>query len=153
MKVQDKKIQTQNLLLINLKINYHQKEFTCLIKYWKKHEFNNYIRLSFTRGNKKDYDFPHFTKIGDLFRRIYKGEVLIVEAEREQESLEHKFRELEKYKPKENSDYYILKHNLYENIKHLKEGRKMIIKAFKDKLFPLIDPKFYPQYREDSSES
>ena len=29
----------------------------------------------------------------------------------------------------------------------------MIIEAFKDKVFPLSDPKFYPQYAEESSQS
>ena len=57
--------------------------------------FNNYIRSSFTGGNKIDYDFSHFTKIGNLFNKMYYGDTLIPEAEREQYDLEV---ELEKFK-------------------------------------------------------
>ena len=56
--------------------------------------FNTYIRSSFTGGNGKDYDFSHFTKIGDLFNRIYNGNTIITEAEREQGGLDYEYERL-----------------------------------------------------------
>ena len=119
----------------------------------EKKSFNNYIRSSFTRDNKTDYDFSHFTNIGDLFNKMYYGDTLIPEVEREQENLELEFEKLKKYKLRESGVYYQLKEDLLKNTQHLKKGREMVVKAFKDKIFPLSDPKFYPQYAEESSES
>ena len=158
MRVQEKKIQTQNSVSLNLNTKSKEQLSPEVIYVFNKiveerNLFNNYIRSSFIRGNRVDYDFSHFSKIGDLFDRIYKGKTLITEAEREQENLEFEFEKLKKYKPRENSVYCQLREDLYENIKHLKKGREMIIKSFMDKLFLLSDPKFYPQYREDSSGS
>ena len=61
---------------------------------------------------------------------------------------------LKKYKSRKDSKYKKLKEDLLINAENFYKGREMIVKAFKDKLFPLSDPSNYPQYTEgDSSES
>ena len=45
-----------------------------------------------------------------------------------------------------------LKEDLLINAKTFYDGREMIIKAFRDKLFPLRDPSNYPHYTESDSE-
>ena len=115
--------------------------------------FNVYTRRSFTgSGRNNDFDFSHFIKIGDLFKRIYNLDTMIPEAEREQEGLEHEYERLERYNPRVNGSYYSLKKEVQNNIKHLKDGRELVINAFTDRIFPLSDPRFYPQYREDYSD-
>ena len=59
---------------------------------------------------------------------------------------------LKKYKPRKDSKYNELKEDLLINAKNFYDGREMIIKAFRDKLFPLSDPSNYPHYTERDSE-
>ena len=101
----------------------------------------DYSKLQFTGGNKHLFTFSDYTKVGKLFDRIYKGEILIPEAEREENAFDYDYEELENYKPKKDGQYYTLKEDLLENAKLFKETRQIIIKAYKDKVFPLIDPK------------
>ena len=58
------------------------------------------------------------------------------------------------YKLRKDSKYNKLKEDLFINAKNLYDGREMIIKAFRGKLFPLSGPSNYPHYTEsDSQES
>ena len=58
-----------------------------------------------------------------------------------------------KYNPRKNSRYYELKQNLLVNATNFYDGREMVVKAFKNKLFPLSDPSYYPHYTEDEKSS
>ena len=59
-------------------------------------------------------------------------------------------KKLKDYKPKKkNSKYYKLKDNLLINAKKFCDGRKMIIEAFKNKIFPLSNPDYYPEYTSE----
>ena len=61
---------------------------------------------------------------------------------------------MEKCNPRKNSKYEKFKEDLLINAEYFYKGREMIVKAFKDKLFPLSDLSNYPHYIEgDSSES
>ena len=60
----------------------------------------NCMKLRFTGGNKKDYDFTNFCPLRELFRAIYCGCVLIPAAEREQDNFDHLIKILKDYKPK-----------------------------------------------------
>ena len=93
-----------------------------------------------------DYDFTNFSPLREFFRRIYYGKLLISAAEREQDDFDKMYKLLEKCKPRKNSKYKKLKEDLLINAKHFYDGREMIIKAFRDKLFPLSDPSNYPHY-------
>ena len=58
-----------------------------------------------------------------------------------------------RYKPWKKSKYYELKENLLTNADNFFKGSEMGLKAFKDKLFPLSNPSYYPNYREDEESS
>ena len=58
-----------------------------------------------------------------------------------------------KYNPRKNSRYYELKQNLLVNATDFYDGREMVVKAFKNKLFPLSDPSYCPHYTEDEKSS
>ena len=51
---------------------------------------------------------------------------------------------LKKYRPREPK--YIEKNNLLFNAQNFYDGREMIIEAFKNKIFPLSNPDYYPEY-------
>ena len=110
-----------------------------------KEELINYRKLKFTRGNKVDYDFTNFISLLELFKAIYHGTILIPGAEREQDEFNDELKKLEKYRPRttkfkdDKKDFLINAQNFYD-------GRKMIIKAFKGKTFPLKNPANYPDY-------
>ena len=58
---------------------------------------------------------------------------------------------LTKYKPRKDSKYKNLKDDLVINAQKFYGGKEMIIKAFKDKIFPLHNPDGYSYYTEDKS--
>ena len=105
------------------------------------------MKLGFTGGNKKDYDFTNFSPLIDLFRAIYYGEILIPAAEREQYDFDNMFELLKNYEPrKDKGDLLIKAQNFYD-------GRKMITEAFKNKFFPLASGNYYEESKEESSKS
>ena len=80
--------------------------------------------------------------------------MLISTIERKQDDFDEMYELLKKYKPRKDSKYNKLKEDLLINAKNFYYGRKMIVKTFKDKLFPLSNPSNYPHYTEsDSQES
>ena len=109
----------------------------------------NHWKLNFTGGNKVNYDFTNFSSLRELFRTIYYGEILIPAAEREQGNFDNRFELLKDYKPRKDSKYYKLKDDLLINAKKIYDGRKMIIEAFKNKIFPLSNPDNYPEYTSE----
>ena len=48
----------------------------------------NYKKLSFRRGNNKDYDFTNLSSLRELFRTTYYGEILIPGAQIEQNNFD-----------------------------------------------------------------
>ena len=109
----------------------------------------NHKKIGFRGGNNKDYDFTNFSSLRELFRAIYYGEMLIPVAEREQDDFDNRFELLKDYKPKKDSKYYKLKDNHLINTKKIYDGRKMIIEGFKNKIFPLSNPDYYPEYTSE----
>ena len=91
-------------------------------------------------------DFSTFTRIGDTY-----GETYIPEAERQQEFLEDEFDRLDNHKPRINI-YQVRRRNVLNNIRRLRDGRRLLIDAFRNKIYPLRDPAFYPQYRDSESD-
>ena len=106
----------------------------------------NSKKLSFRGGNNKDYDFTNFSSLRELFRTIYYGEILIPVTEREQNSFDGIIRTIKAYRPRKDCKYYKLKQNLLINAQNFCDGREMIIQAFKNKIFPLSKPHYYPEY-------
>ena len=124
-----------------------------LNKILKKGRSINYLKLNFTGGNKEEYDFTDFVPIGKFLSRIYNGQILIPAAERRQNAFDSELEKLKKYKPQRTSRYYKLKEDLLVNAQNFYDGREIVIKAFKHKLFTLNDPDLYPHYREDEDSS
>ena len=111
----------------------------------------NYLKLRYRGGNKKEYDFTNFIPLREFFRRTYYGEILIPVTERKKDEFDDMLEILKNYKPRQDSKYNKLKEDLLINAKKFYDGRRMIIKAFKDKLFPLSDPSNYHHYTESDS--
>ena len=119
----------------------------------ERRQINNYIQNNFRRGNNHTYSFSNYTRKGDLFRRIYNGEMMIPEADREQNALNNDYDRLQKYRPNQNSCFFQIREDILNNITHLREGRRLLTDAFRNRIFPLRDPALYPQYRDDKSSS
>ena len=96
----------------------------------------NYMKLGFTGCNKKDYNFNNFSLLGELFRAIYYGEILIPTVGRGQDNFNDMIKILKVYRPRKDSKYYELKQDLVINAQIFYDGREMIIEAFKNKPFP-----------------
>ena len=106
----------------------------------------NYKKFGFTRGNNKDHNFTNFSSLRELFRAIYYDEILIPGADREQDNFDKRYELLKTYKAKKDSKHNKPKDDLLINAKNCDNGRKMIIEAFKNKIFPLSNPDYYPEY-------
>ena len=87
-----------------------------------------------------------------MFREIYYGEILLGGAEREQSGFDDLLDDLRSYRPK-NPKCTKSRESLLINAKKSYGGRKMIIDAFRDKVFPLNNPNDFPHYvsEEDMS--
>ena len=77
---------------------------------------------------------------------------MIPEAERESEALDYDYGRLRRYRSRENIPYYEIREDVSNIITHLRNGRELLINAFRDRIFPLRDPAFYPQYRDPESD-
>ena len=133
-------------MVIQLKKNYHKKQKICSKNLIIKKNLLTTKKISFRGGNNKDHDFTNFSSLRELFIIIYYGEILIPGAEREQNNFDDIIRILKAYRPRNNSKYYKLKQDLLINAQNFYDGREMIIEAFKNKIFPLSNPDYYPEY-------
>ena len=106
----------------------------------------NYKKLSFRRGSNKDYHFTNFSSLRELFRTIYYGDIIIPGAERERNNFDDIIKILKAYRPRNDSKYYKLKRDLLINAQKFYDGRKMIIETVKNKIFPLSNLGYYPEY-------
>ena len=101
----------------------------------------NYKKLSFTGGNNIDYDFSEYKSLKELFKAIYYRNVNTREAERIQKEFNATINALNKYRPKKDK-YSGGRKKLLINAKNFYDGRKMIINAFKNKIFPMTPTNF-----------
>ena len=72
------------------------------------------------------------------------------EAERDQNFLEDEYNRLDRHRSR-NNEYQIRRQNVLDSVRHLRDGRRLLIDAFKNRIFPLSDPAFYPQYHDEFS--
>ena len=86
--------------------------------------------------------------MGDLFKQIYYGKILIPVAEREQDEFYYKLEKLKKYDPKTEENIG-KKESFLNNTQKIYDGREMVINAFKNKIIPLPDDS-YSQYFEEA---
>ena len=116
----------------------------------KKDKNINYRRL-FYRGYNIDYDFTKFSSLGELFKEIYYGKILISTAEGEQDEFYYLLDDLKKYDPKDNKNISD-KNTFLNNIQKFSDGREMIINAFKNKKIPLVDGSYSQYFKGESKE-
>ena len=100
MKVQECQIQIQDLFLERFREQLTPEGIDIFNRVLhERREFNQYVENNFTgRGRHNTFNFSRFTKIGDLFKRIYNGEIMIPDAEREREALDYEYERLERYR-------------------------------------------------------
>ena len=126
-------------MVIQSNKNYHKRQKTSkrLQKLNNQEKLINYRKLNFRGGNNVDYNFSNFRPLRELFRAICYGEILIPVAEREQDGFDDVLKILKIYNPRKNSKYKKEKQDLLINSQNFFDGREMIIKAFKDEIFPI----------------
>ena len=106
----------------------------------------DYRKLYFRGGYGIDYDFSNFNYLRDLFRAIHYGETTRTGAEKCQSGFDSLLNQLKAYAPQK-SEYVERKENLLINAKNfLMIEAKMVIDAFKNKIFPLDNPDDFPTY-------
>ena len=86
--------------------------------------------------------------MGDLFKQIYYGKILIPGAEREQDEFYYKLEKLKNYDPN-TEDNISKKESFLNNTQKCYDGREIVINACKNKIMPLPDES-YSQYFEEA---
>ena len=102
----------------------------------------NCRKLYLKRGNNLEYDFTEYRPLLEFFKTIYYRNLRIEKAEKIQDEFNGIYGALEKYKPKKNSKFNKPREKLLINSKNFHDGRKMIIDAFKNKIFPMAPTGF-----------
>ena len=101
--------------------------------------------------SKREHDFRMFKHLKPFFEKIYYGNNRIDTIERDQNIFEENIKKLKKYGPRTKINIDNKNENL-ENPQNLHEGREMIIRAFKNKFFPLYSGNYYDEYKVSESE-
>ena len=112
----------------------------------KKDKTIDYKKLSKDLGG-NEYDFTMFFSVVELFKQSYHGNILVPGAEREQDEFYYKLENLKKYDPTTEKNIS-KKESFVNNIQNFYDGREMVIKAFKNKIIPLVDGSYF-QYHEE----
>ena len=95
----------------------------------------NYKKLDFRRDSSLEFYFSDYRSLKELFKAIYYRKISIENAEGIQEEFKAILSVLERYNPRK-PEYITTKNNLLINAKNFYDGRKEIINAFKNKIFP-----------------
>ena len=121
----------------------------------EKEKVINYSYLYMNPNRRNTYDFRMFRKLKPLFEEIYFGHKAIDAIDRDQQLFVEELERLDGYRPRTEPNISN-RRKILENANHFYEGRKMIIDAFKNRLFPMSDGNYYHRgdpEREDSSDS
>ena len=113
-----------------------------------------YKWLCFKAYGSITFDFRDYRYLKELFRAIYHRHISIEDAERDKNEFEGTLNALERYDPRK-PDYKTARDSLLINAKNLYDGRKVIIDAFKNKIFPsgVEDPEDLGKRPDESDES
>ena len=96
----------------------------------------NYRKLKIRGGNNVTYDFGDYKTFKELFRDLYYRKLTIDEAELKQDEFNVVLGVLSICAPRDQK-YIEAKNKLLDNAQNFYEGREIIIKGFKDGIFPL----------------
>ena len=145
------------------KLSFESKEIYDEIK--EQNKKIDYTRLVCNGSCKHHYSFTIFLSLGNLDENIYNGNLPLKFAKIKQKNMENIIRSLENYNPQKGkyktikaSTLLLLLHKkqvLFSLPRYFYKGRKMILSAFENCIFPL--PKQYPSvmhgWREDEIDS
>ena len=96
----------------------------------------NYKKLIHKRDRNLEFDFTDYSFLKKIFKEIYYRKISIDRAEDIQKEFANVLDTLERYRPKD-PEYIDKRIELLDNAKRFYVGRKIIVDAFKNKIFPL----------------
>ena len=103
-------------------------------------EIIDYSRLNFIGSSKKyTFKFGDFMSLGNLAENIYNGNVSLDAAKQEQRKMENMLERFIDYNPIKNV-YKNQKVNILLNAREFYKGRREILIAFEENMFPLPKP-------------
>ena len=103
-------------------------------------EIIDYSRLNFIGSSKKyTFKFGDFLSLGNLVENIYNGNVSLVVVKQEQIKMENMLEIFIDYNPIKNV-YKNRKLNIILNAREFYKGRREILIAFEENMFPLPKP-------------
>ena len=103
-------------------------------------EIIDYSRLNFIgSSNKYTFNFENFMSLRNLAENIYNGNVSLDAAKKKQRRMENMLENFIHYNPVKNV-YKNQKINILLNAKEFYKGRKEVIIAFEENIFPLPKP-------------
>ena len=103
-------------------------------------EIIDYSRLNFTGSTKKyAFKFGNFMSLGNFAENIYNGNVSLDAAKQEQRKMENMLERFIDYNPIKNV-YKNQKVNILLNAREFYKGRREILIAFEENMFPLPKP-------------
>ena len=112
----------------------------------KKDKTIDYRRLYYKARNNLEYGFTKFSSLGELFKKIYYGEILIPAAERQQDEFGYLLCDLNAYNLRD-EEHVSEKAPFLGSMENFYNKIEMVINAFKNKIIPLADGS-YSQYFE-----
>ena len=99
-----------------------------------------YSRLNFITSSKKyTFKFGDFMSLGKLAKNIYNGNVSLDVAKQEQRKMENVLERIIDYNPAKTL-YKNQKANILLNAKEFYKGKKEVLIAFEENMFPLLKP-------------
>ena len=103
-------------------------------------EIIDYSRLNFIGSSKKyTFELGKFMSLGNLAENIYNGNVSLDAAKQEQRKMENIFESFIDYNPVKDV-YKNQKPNILLNAREFYKGRREILIAFEENMFPLPKP-------------
>ena len=100
-------------------------------------EIIDYSQLNFIGSSKKyTFNFENFMSLGNLAENIYNGNVSLDAAKQEQRKMENMLEKFINYNPIKDV-YKNLKTNILLNAREFYKGRREVLIAFEENMFPL----------------
>ena len=130
---------------VNKEVNFENVSFKNKLKFESKEIYDeikeqnkkiDYTRLVRNNPGKHHYSFTIFLSLGNLVENIYNGNLPLKVAKIKQRTMENMIRRLEKYN-QHKEKYKTQKASTLLNAREFQKGRKMILNACENGIFPL----------------
>ena len=134
------KVENPNFNNVSFKNLLDDKSMKVFDKIRYQDEIIDYSRLNFIGSSKKyTFKFGDFMSLGNLAENIYNGNVSLDAAKQEQRKMENMLENFVNYKPVKDT-YKNKKTNVLLNAREFYKGRRKILIAFEENMFPLPQP-------------